>query len=268
LGKIPFVVSFSSFLDETAKQADIILPSHTFIERLEDVPTGAGLAKSVVGLAKPATRPVFDTKDPGDTVILIAKALEGSIAESFEWESYEQCLESVTAGIWDSLSEEGFAVLSQGVPLNSPGVNIAYLADNPAGISFQGDFEHTLIPIDNMRLISGGTAASPFAVKTVADTVLKGRDSVVEINPQTANGLKDGGTAILTTPLGSARVKVSLNQGMMPGVIGMVQGLGHSFDNKYVSNKGINVNDLIGPVIESGSGLDAASGIRAKISKA
>ena len=49
---------------------------------------------------------------------------------------------------------------------------------------------------------------------------------------------------------------------------GMVEGLGHTFDNKYVSNKGINVNDLIGPVIESGSGLDAAFGIKVKISKA
>ena len=119
-----------------------------------------------------------------------------------------------------------------------------------------------------MRLISAGPAASPFAVKTVSDKVLKGTDSVVEINPLTAGGLKDNGYATLTTPMGSARVMVNFNEGMMPGVIGMVKGLGHTFDNKYVSNKGINVNDLIGPVIESGSGLDAAFGIKAKISKA
>jgi anaerobic selenocysteine-containing dehydrogenase len=73
---------------------------------------------------------------------------------------------------------------------------------------------------------------------------------------------------MLTTPNGSARVRVTMNEGIMPGVIGMVEGLGHTFDNKYVSNKGVNVNDLIGPVIESDSGLDAAFGIRAKISKA
>ena len=273
IGKIPFVVSFSSFLDETAKEADIILPNHIFLERLEDVPSCAGLAKSVVGLTKPVVQPVFNTKNVGDAVILIAKALEGSIAQSFEWESYDECLENVTAGIWNSLSEEGYAVISEGPPKGSAAVNVSFLADNPATVQAQGDYELTLIPIDNMRLISAGAAASPFAVKTVSDKVLKGMDIVVEINPLTAKGLKDGGFATLTTPMGTARVMVNLNEGMMPGAIGMVEGLGHTLNiknmsNKYVSNKGVNVNDLIGPVIESGSGLDAAFGIKAKILKA
>lgn len=269
--KIPFVVSFSSFLDETAKEADIILPSHTFLERLEDVPSGSGLAKSVVGLTKPVIAPVFNTKNPGDAVILIAKALEGSIAQSFEWDTYEECLENVTSGIWDSLSEDGHVVISDG-PGEPVAVNVSFLSGDPATIQAQGDFELTLIPIDNMRLLNAGTAASPFAIKTVSDRVLKGGNIVIDINPLTAKGFKDKGFALLTTPLGNARVMINLNEGMMPGVIGMVEGLGHvlntqNMSNKYVSNKGVNVNDLIGPVIESGSGLDAAFGIKAKISK-
>ena len=271
-GKIPFVVSFSSFLDETAKEADIILPSHTFLERLEDVPSGSGLAKSVVGLTKPVIEPVFNTKNPGDAVILIAKALEGSIAQNFEWETYEDCLENITSGIWDSLSEDGHVVISEG-PGESTAVNVSFLSKNPASIQAQGDYELTLIPIDNMRLINAGMAASPFAIKTVSDTVLTGSDIVIEMNPLTAKGLKDKEFATLTTPMGKTRVMINLNEGMMPGVIGMVEGLGHTFNtknmsNKYVSGKGVNVNDLIGPVIESGSGLDAAFGIKAKISKA
>ncbi|NOX33336.1 MAG: molybdopterin-dependent oxidoreductase [Deltaproteobacteria bacterium] len=268
LGKIPFIVSFSSFLDETAKEADIILPSHTFIERIEDVPSGAGLAKTVVGLTKPVASPVFNTKNPGDTVILIAKALKGSIAQSFEWESYNECLEGVTARIWDSLSEDGYAVISKGAPIEPAAVNLSFLSGNPPTVQAQGDFGLTLIPIDNMRLINAGAYVSPFAIKTVSDKVLKGKNIVVEINPLTAKGLKNGGFAIITTPIGTARVVVNFNEGLMPGVIGMVEGLGHTFENKYVSNKGVNVNDLIGPVIESGSGLDAAFGIKAKISKA
>lgn len=266
--KIPFVVSFSSFLDETAKQADIILPSHTFIERLEDVPSGSGLAERVVGLTKPVVRPVFNTKNPGDAVILIAKALKGKIAKSFEWDSYDKCLESVTKGIWNSLSGKGFAVISKEAPKKSVETNVSYLADNPETVKAQGNDELTLIPIDNMRLINAGVSASPFAIKTVSDKILKEDDIVVQINPDTAKGLVDGKYAKLTTPIGSAKVKVNLDQAIMPGVIGMVEGLGHSFDNKYVSNKGVNVNELIGPVIESDSGLDAAFGIKVKISRA
>jgi len=265
IGKIPFVVSFSSFLDETAMAADIILPIHTFIERLEDVPSCAGFANEVVGLCKPVIEPVFKTKNPGDVIILIAKALEENIARNFEWENYAECLEEVAAGIWDSLSENGFSIISEGVPSGSPSVDVSFLANNPASVQAQGDFDLTLIPIDNMRLIR---AESPFAIKTISDKVLKGKDIVVDINPLTAKGLKDGGAAMLTTSMGTARVMVNFNEGIMPGVIGMVEGLGHTFDNKYVSNKGINVNDLIGPVIESGSGLDAAFGIKAKISRA
>ncbi len=267
MDKIPFKVCFSSSLDETAMQADIILPSHTFLERLEDVPSQAGVTKSVVGLTRPVVKPVFNTKNPGDSIILIGKALGGDIARNFQWENYDKCLESVTSRIWKSLSKIGFAVLSQGTPAGSPFVNVSFLAKNRATIKAKGDYDLVLIPIDNMRLISAATASSPFAIKTVSDKVLKGKDIVVEINPLTAKGLEDTKMAVLTTPMGKAKVKVNINEGIMPGVIGMVTGLGHSFDNKYVSNKGVNINDLIDQVIEPGSGLDAAFGIKAQIAK-
>jgi anaerobic selenocysteine-containing dehydrogenase len=266
--KIPFVVSFSSFLDETAMEADVVFPMNTFLEGTEDVPSQAGLAKNVIGLARPVIKPVFDTKDPGDALTLLAQDLGGTIAENFEWESYAQCLEEVTPDIWDALSEEGHVLVSQGAPDGTPLVDFTFLSTNPATIQADGDFELTLIPIDNMRLTGTVPAVSPFALKTVSDKVLTGTDIVVEINPVTAKGLKDCGDALLTTPVGAVKVKVNFNEGIMPGVIGMVRGLGHTFDNKFVSNKGVNVNDLIGPVIESGSGLDAAFGIKAKISKA
>ncbi len=80
--------------------------------------------------------------------------------------------------------------------------------------------------------------------------------------------MKDGDIAVLKTAMGTAKVKIGLNEGMMPGVIGMPRGLGHTFNNPYVAGKGVNVNDLIGPVIEPGSGLDAAFGVKASLSKA
>jgi len=267
LKKVPFVVSFSSFMDETAMEADVILPSSMFLERTEDVPSGAGLAKQVVGLTRPMVEPVFDTKNAGDALILLAQAMGGTIAESFEWETYDECLEAVAEGIWDTLSESGYAVISEGLPEAIPTTNFTFMAANPAAIEAEGDGNLILMPIDNMRLTGAAPAASPFAVKTVSDRVISGKQIVVEINPVTAKGLKDCGDAVLTTPMGKAKVKVNFNEGIMPGVIGMVKGLGHTFDNPFVAGKGVNVNDLIGPVIEPGSGLDAAFGIKATISK-
>jgi anaerobic selenocysteine-containing dehydrogenase len=56
--KISFKVCVSSFMDETAMASDVVLPVSTFLERMEDVPAGAGLAASVVGLSRPMVKPV------------------------------------------------------------------------------------------------------------------------------------------------------------------------------------------------------------------
>ena len=48
----------------------------------------------------------------------------------------------------------------------------------------------------------------------------------------------------------------------------MVRGLGHSAYDGYLAGKGVNVNELIGPVADPSTGFDAAWGIRAKLVKA
>jgi menaquinone reductase, molybdopterin-binding-like subunit len=266
--KIPFTVSFSSFMDETAMASDVILPVSTFLERLEDVPSGAGLARSVVGLSRPVLKPLFNTRSPGDVLILLAKALDGTMAQNFEWDTYDDCLKSVAPYIWKDLVKVGHSVLLEHPPAGTIETDFAFLAENPDTVQPPGEFDLTLIPIDNMRVTSTVPASSAFAIKTVSDRILKGKDIFVEINPKTAQGLKDGGFATLTTPAGSERVRLDFNEGIMPGVIGMVKGLGHTFDNKYVAGKGVNINELVTPVIEPGSGMDAAFGIKAKILKA
>jgi hypothetical protein len=48
----------------------------------------------------------------------------------------------------------------------------------------------------------------------------------------------------------------------------MPRGLGHTAFDAYLSNKGVNVNQLIGAVEDPITGLDAAWGIRASLSRA
>jgi len=268
MDKVGFKVSFSSFMDETALKSDVILPASIFLERLEDVVSGAGLAKTVVGLCQPMVKPVFDTKHPGDTLIRLAQAMGNSIADGFSWDSYEDCLEEVTGDIWDTLSDDGYVVIDDKPPVGTPATDFTFLASAPKIDDPMGEGDFTLVPVDKMRLAGGSMTSSPFAVKTVPDTVLLGKYSVVEINPTTAGVLKNGDIAVLKTAMGKVKVKIGLNEGIMPGVIGMPRGLGHAFNNPYVAGKGVNVNDLIGPVIEPGSGLDAAFGIKATLSKA
>ena len=110
----------------------------------------------------------------------------------------------------------------------------------------------------------------PFVIKTVEDTILKGKDVLVEVNPATAMslGLADGKPATLSTPKGEARVRVHYFNGIMPGVVAIPRGLGHTANDKYMVGKGANFNELIGQVEDRASGLDTAWGIRAKLAKA
>ena len=70
--------------------------------------------------------------------------------------------------------------------------------------------------------------------------------------------MSEGDAVMLQTPRGQARVRVHLEDGIMPGVVALPRGLGHTAYDGYIANKGINVNRLIGP----GSGSCFRSGCR------
>jgi len=285
LNSIPFIVSFASNMDETAEMADLILPNHGHFERYEDVPAPPGYNKPVLGLAKPVISPQHNTKHVGDTLIALAQKMGGSIAESFPWETYEECLEKTLGENWGPLQETGVVTnpayeaadwrLAFTTSLNK----FAFIPENhKAGKgslqvpSIEGDdsYRLTLIPYDSMRLANGPVGNTPFVTKIVSDKVLKGNDVCVEINPKTAEkyGLKEGQYAILTTPKAKVKVKAHLSQGIMPGIIAMPRGLGHTGIDEYLAGKGVNINELIGPVEDPASGLDAAWGIKANLVKA
>jgi anaerobic selenocysteine-containing dehydrogenase len=107
-------------------------------------------------------------------------------------------------------------------------------------------------------------------IKTVPDTVIKGSDGFVEINPETARkyALRDEAMAMLQTPWAKYSVRVYLSEGIRPGVVAMAAGLGHTAYDKYLNHKGVNVNELMGSTEDPISGLDVAWGIRAKLVKA
>ena len=274
-GNIAFVVSFSSYMDETASNADLILPNHVYLERYEDVPTPAGLQKNVIGLTRPVVKPQFNTKNVGDTIILIAKALGGRIADAFPWNSYEACLEETLGAKWGELVENGFCSDSNSKVATGkfdfyPKAMESLSDFSPANVEgSMASYPLVLIPYDSIRLSNGYIGDPPFVIKTVEDTVLKGKYACVDVNPKTGKeiGLTEGGYASIHTPRGRAVVKVHLYEGIMPGIVALPRGLGHTAYDKYLAGKGCNFNELIGPVEDPVSGLDAAWGIRARLTK-
>jgi anaerobic selenocysteine-containing dehydrogenase len=291
--KIPFVVSFSSYFDETAFNADLILPNHQYLERWEDLPTPRGLKKPVLGLLKPVVEPQFDTRHVGDVVLSMAKSIGGSVADAFPWESYEAVLKETVGDGWDALEETGFVEEagdeSSATAFSTPSgkFEFAVTALDTAGVKIKNDRDYlphyspvepegdsasyplVLVPVELMRLADGKIGNPPFCTKTLEESELKRDDLLVEVNPKTAseNGLSEGACAELATPKGQGRVRVHLSEGIMPGVIGIPKGLGHKAYDDYLAGKGVDVNSLMGVVEDPVSGLCATWGIRARLTR-
>jgi anaerobic selenocysteine-containing dehydrogenase len=79
-----FVIETSPFPSETAWMADVILPDHTYLERLQDAPTYPFQGYPLAQLRVPAVKPLYDTKYFGDTLIEIGKRIKGPTGEYYK----------------------------------------------------------------------------------------------------------------------------------------------------------------------------------------
>lgn len=111
VNKIGYLVSFSSYMDETALQADLILPNHCAFERYEDVFQLPGVPYSYYAVSSPVLQPRLDTKHSGDVLLELAKGLGATVAPALPWNAYEAYLKDRVKALASSgkgaLAEKG-----------------------------------------------------------------------------------------------------------------------------------------------------------------
>jgi len=90
LARAGMVVSFSPFLDETTRHADLVLPESIYLERWEDAPAPAAVAFPVWGVVRPVTEPRHDTRTTGDVILEVASRLGGDAGSWARWSSTEE----------------------------------------------------------------------------------------------------------------------------------------------------------------------------------
>ncbi|MBN1849540.1 MAG: molybdopterin-dependent oxidoreductase [Deltaproteobacteria bacterium] len=104
LQKIPFVVSFSPYHDETAYMADLVLPDHHYLEKMDDVVWPIGLQYPLYGITKPVVNPLYDTRNTGDIIIRLAAQMGDTVGKAFPWKNYEEVLQVRAKGLFDHSS--------------------------------------------------------------------------------------------------------------------------------------------------------------------
>ncbi len=102
LKKVPFIVSFSPFLDESSALADLILPDQTYLERWQDDQVTPLAGFTCFSLARPAAAPLNQTRNTADVLLQVAQALGAPVAQNFPWKKFEELLKQGAEGLYNS----------------------------------------------------------------------------------------------------------------------------------------------------------------------
>lgn len=92
LEKIPFVVSFSSFMDETTQYADLLLPDKTYFEKHYYVESPSVSMLPIVAVGKPVLENVFNARATEDVVLDMAQRMGPTFASQFPWKNSKDFL--------------------------------------------------------------------------------------------------------------------------------------------------------------------------------
>ncbi|HEY4744291.1 MAG TPA: molybdopterin dinucleotide binding domain-containing protein, partial [Desulfuromonadaceae bacterium] len=262
LSRVPFVVSFSTILDDTALQADLILPDHAALESWGDVIPLAGTRTPVVGLMQPVVTPLLDTRPFPDVLLAAAHGLGGATASALPFASYPEMLKvSMQKRLGRS---NGAAFETQWVELLRQGglfgtangrakgygwVPGSGLPD-PGKPRFSGDeqqFPLHLQVYPSTAFHDGRGAALPWLQQLPDPMTTVVWDSWVEINPKTAAslGISQGDLVEVTSPRGAVRLPVVLYPAIRPDLVAIPLGQGHVAGGRYARGRGVNPLDLV-----------------------
>ncbi|MEO6057299.1 MAG: molybdopterin-dependent oxidoreductase [Gemmatimonadales bacterium] len=255
LAKVPFKVSTSLYLDETAARCDLLLPQHHALERWDDLAARAG----VRSLMQPVMEPVFDTRSAGDILLLTAKKAGGALAK-FSAPTWEAHLR----GRWDALAAERKApnadefwraALQRGGLFDEPAAPAAVALAATAGAAsytrptFEGTGEFVLLTYPHGMLHDGRGTNKPWLLEN-ADPVTKITwHHWVEVGPATASRLdiRNGEILRLTSPHGTLEGPAYVHPGLHAEAVGVPLGFGHTEYGAFAKGRGANALDLLGP---------------------
>lgn len=287
LANVPQVVSFATLLDETAAQADLVLPSHTYMETWGYQLVNPGGEQLMVSAQQPVVRPLYDSRDPADVLMALADRIGGNVAQRIPWPNLVNFIQSrltslqLLKGNTDATNPELFwaSWLQQGgwwsqesawvTPALADSGPEAILVNRPV---FDGDdsrFPFNLIPIPSMALGDGRHAGLPWLQEMPDPMTTASWHTWVEINPKTAEqlGVQTHDVVLIQSSVGSIEASVYIYPGIRPDAVAVPVGQGHTELGRYGRDWGSNVFQVLTGLADEQSGQLAWAGTRVRLSK-
>jgi len=286
LGKIPYVVSFGSFIDETCVYADLILPDHAPLESWADDVAESGSTRAVVSLAPPAVHPLHNSRAMPDVLLDVAQRLGGPVAAALPWKSYDAMLRAAYmplrqhSGSATPESEDDFwtKMTMQGgwwsaAPVARAQSGSSATSRTPLKFAeprFDGtaqDFPFYFLPFASQAFRDGSLANLPW-LQEMPDVITTAMwSSWVELNPRTAAQLRiaQGDLVEISSQHGSVRAPAVISPGIAPDVLAMPIGQGHDNFGRFASGRGANPLSIVAPLSQDETGALAWAATRVKL---
>jgi anaerobic selenocysteine-containing dehydrogenase/Fe-S-cluster-containing dehydrogenase component len=261
LQKVPMVVSFSSFPDETSKLAHWVLPTHTFLESWGDFSP----RQTVQGLMQPIMGPMFATRHLGDILLATGKQLKGE--EKFPSKNFYEYLrknwgkkgkeldpKASTDAFWqESLQKGGTFGVRAGGPLHVK-FDVTKLSFSLPSPKAKKPFYFVTYP--SIQFFDGRNANRPFLQELPDPLTQITWGGWIEINPATAQkqGIKKGDILTLRSAHGNLQAPAYPTPGIPEDTLAMPMGQGHAAYGRFAGSHSDNPVQIIGPETDPVSG--------------
>jgi anaerobic selenocysteine-containing dehydrogenase len=279
LANVPVVISFSPTVDETAAQANLILPDHTNMEGWGyHVPALAD--RRLVTSQQPVMRPLYDTRASVDVLLALAQALGGAVSEALPWPNEVDFLrETVNQLNHGSVSPEVFwaqwrrrgGQWASEPEMVSPSVTGGF--DAPLAVTApdaraeDADHPFHLYLYPSISLYDGRGANKAWLQETPDPMTTVSWQTWIEVHPHTAEelGLESNDIVRVISPEGEVRAIVYVYPAIEEGVVAMPVGQGHENYGRFAQNRGSNPVRLLVRAVEEETGALAWEATRVRI---
>lgn len=251
LQKVPLVVSFASFADETALLSDYILPDHSPLESFGYQNVLPGSDRSVMSASQPVVTPLYDTKAAADVLLASAAAAGISLPYTDEVDFIQQKLVPLMgqAGTFSApevltfwtlwLQNGGWWTTAPGLQAPAAGDLLAQTLQMPQRQLATDELHFITYP----GLFGDGSLANrPWLQETPDPLTTVMWNSYVLINPEKARelGVRSDDIVTITSGGGSIEAVVYEYPAIRPDTIAMPFGQGHTAPSLWAEGRGSN----------------------------
>ncbi|RFC30958.1 MAG: prokaryotic molybdopterin-containing oxidoreductase family, iron-sulfur binding subunit [Candidatus Nitrotoga sp. MKT] len=282
LKKVPFKVVFAHYMDETALEADLVLPLNSALEDWATVMPEYVAEGAQLNIQQPLMEKLYPgTLGVGDILLALLKQRRPDEYKGYEdFYSYLRSAMVSNKGalggsatdddtFWDATLSHGVVKLA-GTPVNMSGNPSAKGLVVPGPFTEDSAYPFHLIPAVSASLRDGRNANEPWLQESPDPLTTIVWDSWVEMHPKTAAklGVVEGDIVEVASKSGAIKAQVYVFTGIHPDVISVPLGNGHEALGRYAKGVGVNAFKILDSVFDKETGELAMHETRVKVSKA